>query len=351
MKSLSCVWLLATHGLQPTRLLRPWDFPGKSTGVGCHCLLRQKYPPSPKVQAQTKACQSRKLSFGFSYRAYLALSQGKQKRVSVQLYVLSLNWLCRSGSRICGQPAPCSCSWSHSWAHYSRLIIGVRSTLKFATCNRIGFCLLRELFLNNFPFKPAVMRPYKLLQSCPTLCGPVDHSLPGFPVHGIFPGKNTGVGCHFLPQGSSRPRDQTCVSYVHLQYHAGSLPLAPRGQPSEALVAISIKGIHPGDISTQDSSLDHSESIDKEGISMLLCLLRGKGRKIQEYQLYIYIYIHIYIHINKQISWSLICAFFFLKRAYAPFSKKKKKHAHIFKYMTIYVCVSSTTLHSSIVVV
>ena len=28
-----------SHELQPTRLLRPWDFPGKSTGVGCHCLL------------------------------------------------------------------------------------------------------------------------------------------------------------------------------------------------------------------------------------------------------------------------------------------------------------------------
>ena len=24
------------HGLQPTRLFCPWDFPGKSTGVGCH---------------------------------------------------------------------------------------------------------------------------------------------------------------------------------------------------------------------------------------------------------------------------------------------------------------------------
>ena len=31
------------HGLQPTRLLSPWDFPGKSTGVGCHCLLHIVY--------------------------------------------------------------------------------------------------------------------------------------------------------------------------------------------------------------------------------------------------------------------------------------------------------------------
>ena len=28
------------RGLQPTRLPHPWDFPGKSTGVRCHCLLR-----------------------------------------------------------------------------------------------------------------------------------------------------------------------------------------------------------------------------------------------------------------------------------------------------------------------
>ena len=27
---------LRPHGLQPTGLLRPWDFPGKNTGVGCH---------------------------------------------------------------------------------------------------------------------------------------------------------------------------------------------------------------------------------------------------------------------------------------------------------------------------
>ena len=39
VKSLSRVRLLQPRGLQPTRLLHPWDFPGKSTGVGCHCLL------------------------------------------------------------------------------------------------------------------------------------------------------------------------------------------------------------------------------------------------------------------------------------------------------------------------
>ena len=36
------------HGLQPTRLLGPWNFPGKSTGVGCHCLLCPSYAPLSK---------------------------------------------------------------------------------------------------------------------------------------------------------------------------------------------------------------------------------------------------------------------------------------------------------------
>ena len=33
------------HGLQPTRLLRPWDSPGKNTGVGCHFLLQLQWQP------------------------------------------------------------------------------------------------------------------------------------------------------------------------------------------------------------------------------------------------------------------------------------------------------------------
>ena len=31
------------HRRQPTRLPRPWDSPGKNTGVGCHFLLERKH--------------------------------------------------------------------------------------------------------------------------------------------------------------------------------------------------------------------------------------------------------------------------------------------------------------------
>jgi len=40
----SCPTLCDPHGLQPTRLLCPWDTPGKNTGVGCHALLQGIFP-------------------------------------------------------------------------------------------------------------------------------------------------------------------------------------------------------------------------------------------------------------------------------------------------------------------
>ena len=41
------------HGLQPTRLLHPWDSPGKITGVGCHFLLQ-----CMKVESENEVAQS-----------------------------------------------------------------------------------------------------------------------------------------------------------------------------------------------------------------------------------------------------------------------------------------------------
>ena len=41
------------HRQQPTRLLRPWDSPGKNTGVGCHFLLQ-----CMKVKRESEVAQS-----------------------------------------------------------------------------------------------------------------------------------------------------------------------------------------------------------------------------------------------------------------------------------------------------
>ena len=47
--SAACVCLVLSDslrppGLQPARLLCPWDSPGKNTGVGCHVLLQGIFP-------------------------------------------------------------------------------------------------------------------------------------------------------------------------------------------------------------------------------------------------------------------------------------------------------------------
>ena len=39
----SCL-TLRPRGLEPTRLLCPWDSPGRNTGVGCHFLLQGIFP-------------------------------------------------------------------------------------------------------------------------------------------------------------------------------------------------------------------------------------------------------------------------------------------------------------------
>ena len=49
---------LRPHGLQPTRLLHPWDSPGKSTGLGCHCLLHDESRQSIKKQRHHFAYKS-----------------------------------------------------------------------------------------------------------------------------------------------------------------------------------------------------------------------------------------------------------------------------------------------------
>ena len=54
----------------------------------------------------------------------------------------------------------------------------------------------------------------KSLQSCLTLCDPIDCSPPGSSVHGDSPGKNTAMGCHFLFQGIFPIQGLIWVSFI-----------------------------------------------------------------------------------------------------------------------------------------
>ena len=105
------------HRRQPTRFPRPWDSPGKNTGVGCHF-------PSPMHESESEVAQS-----------------------------------CRTLSD------PMGCSPPGSSVH-GEIVCSAAAA--------------------------------KLLQSCPTLCDSRDGSPRGSPWDS--PGKNTGVGCHFLLQ-------------------------------------------------------------------------------------------------------------------------------------------------------
>ena len=49
----SRVWLVWPHRRQPIRLPRPWDSPGKNTGVGCHFLLQRM-----KMKSESEVAQS-----------------------------------------------------------------------------------------------------------------------------------------------------------------------------------------------------------------------------------------------------------------------------------------------------
>ena len=101
------------HRRQPTRLPRPWDSPGKNTGVGCHCLLQ-----CVKVKSLSRV-------------------------------------------RLCVTP----------W------------TAAYQAPPSVGFS--RQEYWSGLPL-PSPMCESEVAQSCPTLSDPMDCSLPGSSIHGIF---------------------------------------------------------------------------------------------------------------------------------------------------------------------
>ena len=56
VKSISRVWVSVIHALWSTRLLFPWDSPGKNTRVGCHSLLQGDLP-DPGIEPRSPNCR------------------------------------------------------------------------------------------------------------------------------------------------------------------------------------------------------------------------------------------------------------------------------------------------------
>ena len=105
----------------------------------------------------------------------------------------------------------------------------------------------------------------KSFQSCLTLCDPMDCSPPGSSVHGILQARileqvaissSRGI---FPTQGSN-----LCLLHL-LNWQAGSLPLAPRGKPTESNYKASKGCTRQGGICLVEkytgSSLHHAESL------------------------------------------------------------------------------------------
>ena len=140
------------HRRQPTRLPCPWHSPGKNTGVGCHFLLQCR-----KVKSGSEVAQS-----------------------------------CPTLS----DPMDCSLPGSSIHGIFQARVLD-RGAIVFS--NESCYHLLN------------IRVHAQWLQSCLTLCDPMDYSLPGSSVHGIFLARI--LESFAMPsRGSSQPKDRIHVS-------------------------------------------------------------------------------------------------------------------------------------------
>ena len=88
------------HEWQPTRLSRPWDSPGKNTGVGCHFLLQCMKMKSESEVAQSCLTPSNPMDCSLPGSSVHGISE-----------VRILKWAAISFSR--------GSSWFRDWTHVS----------------------------------------------------------------------------------------------------------------------------------------------------------------------------------------------------------------------------------------
>ena len=84
--------------------------------------------------------------------------------------------------------------------------------------------------------------PAQSLQSCLTLCDPMDCTLPNSSVPGILQARILEWDAKPSSRGSSRLSDQTCISCISFP-QADSLPLLHQGNPAHSGSSVNIFGL------------------------------------------------------------------------------------------------------------
>ena len=180
------------HELQPTRLLSPWDSPGKNTGAGCHFLLQYM-----KVESESEVAQS-----------------------------------CPTLSN------PMDCSLPGSSIHgifqatvleWGAIAFSQIFTLKISN----SWDKMIESLCSNFWFKPMLIFTFGLFithsvqfsmvaQSCPTPCDPMNCSTPGLSVHHQLP-ESTETHVHWVGDAiqPSHPLFSPSPPALNLSQHQG----------------------------------------------------------------------------------------------------------------------------------
>ena len=138
---------------QPTRLPRPWDSPGKNTGVGCHFLLQCMKVKSESEVAQSCPTLSNPMDCSLPGSSIHGIFQARV-----------LKWGAIAFSVIDLKP----------------LFFRAPKSLQMV----IAAMKLKDVYsLEGKLDQPAAA---KLFQSCPTLCDPIDGIRPGSSVPGIL---------------------------------------------------------------------------------------------------------------------------------------------------------------------
>ena len=115
-----------------------------------------------------------------------------------------------------------------------------------------GWLIFHHIYINICIYVCA-----KSLQPCPTVCDPVDYSLPGSSAHGIIQVRILERVAMSSSRGSSWPRDRThvsCLLCFLLWQAGGSLPLVSPGDihtHTHTHIHEKVPGIEPESLALQ----------------------------------------------------------------------------------------------------